>query len=174
MHLKFTLDVDDWMEFHKHHLLANKQFLKTKAMITYAVPLVFGVFLYYKYQEGTLMMENALMVVFMCAVWVLFYPKRLVSKALTRARESVEKGENSNSLGDNELEISDHEIKHKHPAAETTYEWSGIQHAKETDSSIFLFSSPANPIIIPKKKIGSMEWNELKSILSKNQLLTKG
>lgn len=171
MNLKFNVDVEDWMEFHKHHLLNNKQFLKTKILITYIVPVVFGVFLYYKFRNDELVLENALMVVFMCAVWVLFYPKRLTSKALGRARLSVENGEHSSSLGANELAIDDNRIVHKHPGAETAYDWTAIKNGVEIDSSIFLFTSPASPVIIPKKKIGSMEYNELKQLLLDKQLL---
>jgi hypothetical protein len=65
MLLKFDLDADDWMEFHKYHLLNNKEFKKTKTMITYVVPVVFGVFLYYKYQDGTLLLMKAVENVFL-------------------------------------------------------------------------------------------------------------
>lgn len=171
MNLKFNLDVDDWMEFHKHHLLNNKQFLKTKTLITYIVPVVFGVFLYYKFKNDELVLENALMVVFMCAIWVLFYPKRLASKALGRARLSVENGEHSSSLGANELEIDHHQIRHKHPGAETSYDWAAIKNVVEIDSCFFLFTSPASPVIIPKEKIGSMECSELKKMLVDKNLL---
>lgn len=165
MLLKFDLDADDWMEFHKYHLLNNKQFKKTKAMITYAVPLVFGVFLYYKYQDETLMIENAIMVVLMSALWVTFYPKRLESKALARARSSVENGENGGGLGENEIEIDQDQIIHKQSGKETKYNRESIKNVIETDTSIFLFSSPITPIIIPKKKIDSMELTELKKVL---------
>ena len=168
MQLKFNLDVDDWMEFHKYHLLTNKQFKKTKLMMTLVVPIVFGVFMYYKFQSGELIMENALMVVLMSALWVLFYPKRLIAKALGRAKSSVE---NSEDLGENEIEINSEKISHKHPEAATTYDWSSIKNVVETETSMFLFSSPANPIIIPKKKVDTMEWTELRNVLKEKKLL---
>lgn len=165
MLLKFDLDADDWMEFHKYHLLNNKQFKKTKAMITYVVPVVFGVFLYYKYQDGTLMIENAIMVVLMSALWVVFYPKRLESKALSRARASVASGENGGGLGENEIEIDQDQIIHKQAGKETKYNRESIKNITETDTSIFLFSSPLIPIIIPKKKVDSMDLIQLKKVL---------
>jgi hypothetical protein len=171
MVLKFDLDADDWMEFHKHHLLNNKQFKKTKTMITFVVPVVFGVFLYYKYQSGELMMENALMVILMSALWVAFYPKRLDSKALARARSSVETGENSNVIGENEIVIDQDQIIHKQVGKDTKYEWDSMKNVIEIESSIFLFSSPLSPIIIPKKKVNSMELKELTDLLNKKKLL---
>ncbi|MEQ6118882.1 YcxB family protein [Reichenbachiella sp. MALMAid0571] len=166
--MKFNIDVDDWMEFHKYHLLTNKQFQKTKLMMTLVVPVVFGVFMYYKFQSGELIMQNALMVVLMSALWVLFYPKRLIAKALGRAKSSVE---NSEDLGMNEIDISAEKISHKHPKAETTYDWSSIKNAAETETSMFLFSSPANPIIIPKEKVDTMEWTELRKMLVQKNML---
>ena len=99
---------------------------------------------------------------------MLFYPKRLIAKALGRAKSSVEKSED---LGENEIEISSEKISHKHPKAATTYDWPSIKNAVETETSMFLFSSPANPIIIPKKKVDSMEWTELRNVLKKKGLL---
>jgi hypothetical protein len=171
MLLKFDLDADDWMEFHKYHLLNNKEFKKTKTMITYVVPVVFGVFLYYRYQDGTLMIENAIMVVLMSALWVAFYPRRLESKALSRARSSVAGGENGGGLGDNEIEFDQDQIIHKQAGKETKYNWESIKNVIKTDTSIFLFSSPLTPIIIPKKKVDSMELKELMGLLNEKGLL---
>lgn len=171
MILKFDLDADDWMEFHKYHLLNNKQFKKTKAMITYVVPVVFGVFLYYKFQDDSLMIENAIMVVLMSALWVAFYPKRLVHKALSRAKSSVENGENGGGLGENEVEVTQDQISHKQAGKDTKYDWDSIKNVIEIDSSVFLFSSPLSPIIIPKKKVDSMQLKELNNLLNEKGLL---
>ncbi|MFY0654277.1 MAG: YcxB family protein [Cyclobacteriaceae bacterium] len=165
MNLKFNLEVQDWMDFHQYHLLNNMQYKKTKALITYIVPIVFGVYLYYKFQNDELVMETGLMVVFMCAIWVLFYPKRLDKKALGRAQASIEK-ESSESLGINEVLISDNEIKHEHPGTQVTYEWRSIREVIETESSIFIYATAASPIIVPKNKIDETELKGLVAVLN--------
>ena len=172
MKLEYKLDIDDWMDFHEYHLLNNKQFQKTKMMMTYAVPLVFGVYMYYKFQNNELVLENALMVVAMCALWVIFYPKRLVNKAMGRAQMSLENGENAGSLGANEVELSEENLRHKFPETETTLEWDAIKHTIETEASIFLYASATTPVIIPKAKIESLQLTELRQILNDRGLLS--
>jgi len=105
------------------------------------------------------------MVVLMSALWVVFYPKRLESKALSRARASVASGENGGGLGENEIEIDHDQIIHKQAGKETKYNRESIKNITETDTSIFLFSSPLIPIIIPKKKVDSMDLIQLKKVL---------
>ena len=111
-------------------------------------------------------MENALLVVFMCAIWVLFYPKRLVSKALNRARLTVDKDEKGIYLGEHQIELSDEQVKHSTGEVKTDYSWSNISEVKETEESLMIFASSALPILIPKNKIDSMVLTELKDILS--------
>jgi high-affinity Fe2+/Pb2+ permease len=167
MKIEFDFDIDDWMEFQKHHVLNSKQVKRSKIFVTLILPVMSSVFIYIDIIKDRLSPARLVFYVVITLIWILINPKWMNRSILKKAKKMLNEGDNSGVLGKNEVYFEESGIIHKMSGSEHKINWSGIKKLEETDTYYFLYDSALSAIIIPKQKL-NVDKEALDKLLKDN------
>ena len=174
--ITFDFDIKDWEAFQRLHMSQSKQFRRTKLIMILLPPVLFSTMLLIGYwKSGVVNPVSVFFFAFFAIIWILFYPKRLLSQTIKRARKMLEKHGKMSFMGLHKIRFNEKGVSFTNPESNYSVMWGDLSHVIHTKEHYFLYNSPASAIIIPKKKIKSqledfetLVGKKFKSILEKN------
>ena len=152
MRFEFDLNKQDYIDFNICHI-KNSETLRKSLLFQQYIPAVVYLVLPFILVNVTDIPLWLWLTVFVLAaiLWVVFYPKYLISSTIKRISKMVNEGKNKDMLGKHCLTFNDEGIIETSKNGESKISWSGIEEIKETDKHFFIYISSIMAYIVPKR-----------------------
>lgn len=175
MTIRFQLNMDDMMAFHRDYYTASRQ-LGKQVVTLRILYLIIGIFLaWYAVEaisDGGSWTNPAFLAMVALALLSLlfgiFIDKRLMAIHLRRARKSYMLPDNSIYFEPIETELDDNGIRVRREAGESTISWNSVTKVRETPDHYFVYISEMAAHIIPKRELTTDEADELERMFDKH------
>ncbi len=161
--LNYDVELNDVMALQKHFSATNKTMKNFRKIINLII-IGLGLFVTLTGEKDLLSIVFNLFpfVVFILIYWIL---SKNGSNFLTKKLMST--SENSSMYGNRTMIFTEDGIEEKNAEANISLKWSMIKRLGETADYFFLYISAASAYIIPKKKIATIDIEDLKILFEK-------
>jgi hypothetical protein len=161
MQVVYQNNIDDLVALNADLMATNEQFINRKKWNLYAAPLVllilFSFLAYFIDKPG--LYVSAVVGSIVSYLWTYFsyknYPKK-VAKKLKQKEVFCE----------HTVTITAEGIREATTNSESYHKWEAIDHISVTTEHIFIYNTPITAHIIPKRVIGSGDFNQISELLS--------
>ena len=150
--IQYVFDEEDWMAFHKHHLMSGdyRKRIRRKSMLTGAlVGLLFLAFVFMG--KGSSGRYAIVLILFAAFSFTLPHIQRY--RTLRAARRAALRDDVVRNFGQHRMAFDDGEIVNEMPKVTSKLRWDGLVRVEENKDYFFLYTSLTTAIVIPKKKI---------------------
>lgn len=158
MHLRFEIEIDDILAFHRYHFahsksVRNQKFLLIGLVAAIAIP-------------GSLIIESdinsttrlALAVAFSVVFGIIFHV-RYGSTVEGHVKKLIAEGSNAGMFGSHELTIKKTFLVEKTDVNESRHAWSAVERVIETDDHAFIYLSSVQAHVIPKHRVKQGDYD---------------
>ena len=99
-------------------------------------------------------------------LWLVFYPGYHHGRFEKKLRKEINKSENAIWLGKRDMEFDDERVRVVFDKGEETVQWSAFIKSAHTDTHFFLFLTPRQALLVPKRAMTETQVDELTQLLN--------
>jgi YcxB-like protein len=144
---------EDMMEFQKYHLLNSKLYKQSRLKNILIGPLVFSIFLLFKFIHGEVHLTTVLVFTGLSLCWILLYPGHYKKNIIKKTRKIIKESDINAFIGKKEIEVNELGINVVSETSQSKYVWDKIVKIGETEKYLFIYITSLSAISIPKDKI---------------------
>lgn len=167
MEIEFNFKKVDWLAFNKYYIDQDKLLKKTNLGVSLLLP---GLLLFYLIIDGlnhSLSLHTIIGYGILSFLWIIFIPIRVKKGALKKLNILIQEKDNLGLLGKHRIVLKEDGLIRCTQESEYKIFWESIKKPIETNNYYFLFDTTFSAIIIPKKEINNLEFEDyLKSKLN--------
>lgn len=166
MEIEFNLKKKDWLAFNKYYIDHDKLIKKMALSSSLLLPIILVVFLISDSLQGTFSLRTLIGYSLLSFISLIYFPLRIKKGALKKMNTLIQEKDNLGLLGVHRITLKDDSITKHTQELEYKLYWKSIKKLIETTNYYFLFDTTFSAIIIPKKEINNLEFDDyLKSKL---------
>ena len=152
MRLQYTLAMDDLVRFARHHYRRSPTVRRALIVQTFALSAVAFSLVFYA-GAGTGLVKRVLVAAICAGLVAAIVVWRFPHSAERQARKMYSEGASTGMLGERTLVIESHGLREVTAGGESFYAWPRIQRLDETVDDVFVYVSPVQAFIIPRKHV---------------------
>ena len=150
MKINYEFTMDDWMAFHKHHLLHSRQYKRMKYFFVLLIPIISIVFAFINYINSNPINITSFI---LPLLWLILMPKISDYIQMRSFKWLMGEGANKAYLGQHFIEFEEDYFVVTAPGFETKVKWPTLSKVEENKDYIFIYLSSISAYVIPKLRI---------------------
>ncbi|WML32939.1 YcxB family protein [Clostridium sp. OS1-26] len=150
--IEYDLTREDYIEYNMNHMATSKTMKRTLFIQQYIISLMFIVAPFF-FVRITKAPFKFWLTVFLITylLWVIFYPKYFKLVVKRRINKMLDEGKQENLFGRYSILITHEGILENSNMGQSNTNWNAVERLIETEEYIYIYISPVNAYIVPKR-----------------------